>query len=59
MGCLQDLRFVAVVRDKLRLVDYALRRRRIDPAYRYDPAGHELYGVQGVEGSNPFTPTNI
>ena len=38
-----DLRFVAVVRDKLRLVDYALQRRRIDPAYRYDPTGHELY----------------
>lgn len=40
---LHDLRFVAVVRDKLRLVDYALQRRRIDPAYRYDPTGHELY----------------
>lgn len=40
---LHDLRFVAGVRDKLRLVDYALQRHRIDPAYRYDPAGHELY----------------
>ena len=38
-----DLRFVAVVRDKLRLVDYTLQRRRIEPAYRYDPSGHELY----------------
>lgn len=38
-----DLRFVAVVRDKLRLVDYALQRRRIEPTYRYDPTGHELY----------------
>ena len=38
-----DLRFVAVVRDKLRLLDYAQQRRRIDPAYRYDPDGHELY----------------
>jgi len=38
-----DLRFVAVVRDKLRLVDYALQRRRIEPTYRYDPSGHELY----------------
>jgi hypothetical protein len=38
-----DLRFVAVVRDKLRLVDYALQRRRIDPTYRYEPSGHELY----------------
>ena len=38
-----DLRFVAVVRDKLRLVDHALQRRRIEPAYRYDPSGHELY----------------
>lgn len=40
---LHDLRFVAVVRDKLRLVDYALQRRRIEPTYRYDPIGHELY----------------
>lgn len=38
-----DLRFVAVVRDKLRLVDYAQQRRRIDATYRYDSAGHELY----------------
>lgn len=38
-----DLRFVAVVRDKLRLADYALQRRRMDPSYRYDPSGHELY----------------
>lgn len=38
-----ELRFVAVVRDKLRLLDYAQQRRRIDPAYRYDPTGHELY----------------
>ncbi len=38
-----ELRFVAVVRDKLKLVDYALQRRRIDPTYRYDPNGHELY----------------
>lgn len=38
-----ELRFVAVVRDKLKLLDYASQRRRIDPAYRYDPNGHELY----------------
>ena len=38
-----ELRFMAVVRDKLKLLDYALQRRRIDPAYRYDPNGHELY----------------
>lgn len=38
-----DLRFVAVVRDKLRLVDYALQRRRVEPRYRYAPSGHELY----------------
>ncbi|HSV52232.1 MAG TPA: DUF3800 domain-containing protein [Burkholderiaceae bacterium] len=38
-----ELRFVAVVRDKLRLLDYAKQRRGIDPAYRYDANGHELY----------------
>lgn len=38
-----ELRFVAVVRDKLKLLDYATQRRRIDPTYRYDPNGHELY----------------
>jgi len=38
-----ELRFVAVVRDKLKLLDYATQRRRIDPAYRYNPNGHELY----------------
>jgi hypothetical protein len=38
-----ELRFVAVVRDKLRLLDYATQRRGIDPAYRYDANGHELY----------------
>lgn len=38
-----ELRFVAVVRDKLKLLDYATQRRRIDPSYRYDPNGHELY----------------
>jgi Protein of unknown function (DUF3800) len=38
-----ELRFVAVVRDKLKLLDYATQRRRIDPGYRYDPNGHELY----------------
>lgn len=38
-----ELRFVAVVRDKLKLLDYALQRRRIDPGYRYDANGHELY----------------
>jgi hypothetical protein len=38
-----ELRFVAVVRDKLKLLDYATQRRRIDPVYRYDPNGHELY----------------
>lgn len=38
-----ELRFVAVVRDKLKLLDYAQQRRRIEPKYRYDPAGHELY----------------
>ena len=38
-----ELRFVAVVRDKLRLLDYATQRRQIDPTYRYDPTGHELY----------------
>lgn len=40
---LHDLRFVAVVRDKLRLVDYAVQRRMIEPTYRYDLTGHELY----------------
>ena len=38
-----ELRFVAVVRDKLKLLEYATQRRRIDPTYRYDPNGHELY----------------
>jgi hypothetical protein len=38
-----ELRFVAVVRDKLKLLDYATQRRRIDPTYRYNPNGHELY----------------
>ena len=38
-----DLRFVAVVRDKLKLLDYATQRRRIDPSYRYNPNGNELY----------------
>ena len=38
-----DLRFVAVVRNKLRLVDCALQRRWVKPRYRYDPKGHELY----------------
>lgn len=38
-----ELRFVAVVRDKLKLLDYATQRKRIDPAYRYDANGHELY----------------
>jgi hypothetical protein len=38
-----DVRFVAVVRDKLKLLDYATQRRRIDPTYRYNPNGHELY----------------
>ncbi len=38
-----ELRFVAVVRDKLKLLDYATQRKRIDPAYRYNPDGHELY----------------
>lgn len=38
-----ELRFVAVVRDKLKLLDYAQQRKRMDPAYRYDPNGHELY----------------
>lgn len=38
-----ELRFVAVVRDKLKLLDYATQRRRIEPTYRYNPNGHELY----------------
>ena len=38
-----ELRFVAVVRDKLGLLDHATQRRRIAPTYRYDPNGHELY----------------
>lgn len=38
-----ELRFVAVVRDKLKLLDYATQRRRIDPSYRYNANGHELY----------------
>jgi hypothetical protein len=38
-----ELRFVAVVRDKLKLLDYATQRRRIEPGYRYDANGHELY----------------
>ncbi|WP_332774673.1 DUF3800 domain-containing protein [Polaromonas sp.] len=38
-----ELRFVAVVRDKLKMLDYATQRRRIDPTYRYNPNGHELY----------------
>jgi hypothetical protein len=37
------LRFYAVVRDKERLLDYATQRRRIEPNYRYDPTGNELY----------------
>ena len=37
------LRFVAVVRDKLKLLDYAMQRKRIDPTYRYNANGHELY----------------
>jgi hypothetical protein len=32
-----ELRFMAVVRDKLELLDYALQRRRIDPAYPLRP----------------------
>jgi Protein of unknown function (DUF3800) len=38
-----ELRFVAVVRDKLKLLDYAVQRKRIDTHYRYDSHGHELY----------------
>ena len=38
-----ELRFVAVVRDKLKLLEYATQRRRIDPTYRYSANGHELY----------------
>ena len=38
-----ELRFVAVVRDKLKLLDYALQRERIDPAYRYNANGNEPY----------------
>lgn len=38
-----ELRFVAVVRDKLKLLDYAHQRKRIDPAYRYNANGNELY----------------
>ena len=38
-----ELRFYAVVRDKLRLLDYVQQRNRIEPAYRYDPTGNELY----------------
>lgn len=38
-----DLRFVAVVRDKLKLLDYATQRKRMNPTYRYNPNGHELY----------------
>ena len=38
-----ELRFVAVVRDKLKLLDYAVQRKRMDPAYRYNANGHELY----------------
>lgn len=38
-----ELRFYAVVRDKLRLLDYVQQRNRIEPGYRYDPTGNELY----------------
>lgn len=38
-----ELRFVAVVRDKLKLLDYATQRKRIEPTYRYNANGHELY----------------
>ena len=38
-----ELRFYAVVRDKLRLLDYVQQRNHIEPAYRYDPTGNELY----------------
>lgn len=38
-----ELRFYAVVRDKLRLLDYVQQRNRIEPDYRYDPTGNELY----------------
>lgn len=42
-GRTHNLRLGALVSDKLRLVDYSLQRRRIDPAYRYEPTGHELF----------------
>ena len=38
-----DIRFYAVVRDKLRLLDYVQQRKRIEPSYRYQPNGNELY----------------
>ena len=37
-----ELRFVAVVRDKLKAAERALARKEADPTYRYH-AGHEIY----------------
>lgn len=38
-----ELRFSAVVRDKVALLSYVQQRRRIDPAYSYSANGNELY----------------
>lgn len=38
-----ELRFVAAVRDKRKLAELALARKKADPKYRYNPAGHEIY----------------